>query len=487
MSSRLRVLAVGIDAAEPTLVLDLIERGQLPALAELRRMGTWRPVRSVADLGSGAVWPTFFTGTPPAQHGVHGGWAWRPDLMRVEEVRTAQLRPFWRAVEEEEGLAVGVLDVPFAPAATAAVRGFDVTQWGAHDRWLTTTAVAPESLRPALSALHPFAGNDLQPVGPDDRVALDTLGSACVEGARLKGDVARLLLSSTDVDMGVVVFGEAHRASHDLWQTLGAATELHADIPVEDREVTPGLVDVYREIDRQVGRLVEDLVEGAATMVFSLHGFRPGRGIVDLLQPVLEALGHAVPVSARRSLARTALAGLKRRTPVGLKRVYHRRVPRSARYRLAGPTMIPALDWARTRAFALPTDQHGWVRVNLRGREAQGAVAPHDYEPLLADLTSALEELADEDGRPLVHEVLRPGLDGESPEALPDLVVHWTDAALSNPVRVAEPGLEVSPIGPRITGQHRAEGFCLTHGIDAGEPGEVATTDLHRLLRPARR
>ena len=37
------------------------------------------------------------------------------------------------------------------------------------------------------------------------------------------------------------------------------------------------------------------------------------------------------------------------------------------------PGMCTAIDWSQTRAFALPSDQHGWVRINLRGREAQGA------------------------------------------------------------------------------------------------------------------
>src|SRR5256885_8916367 len=47
--------------------------------------------------------------------------------------------------------------------------------------------------------------------------------------------------------------------------------------------------------------------------------------------------------------------------------------PSATRY-LARPTMLPAYDWARTRAFSLPTDQHGWIRINLRGRERAGIV-----------------------------------------------------------------------------------------------------------------
>jgi predicted AlkP superfamily phosphohydrolase/phosphomutase len=60
------VLAVGIDSAEPRLVRDLIDRGELPALGRLREEGGWRSVRSPAHIGSGAVWPTFLTGLEPS-------------------------------------------------------------------------------------------------------------------------------------------------------------------------------------------------------------------------------------------------------------------------------------------------------------------------------------------------------------------------------------------------------------------------------------
>ena len=64
-----RTLAIGIDAAEGSLVKRLMDEGALPALRSLPAggdaAGRWLTVRSPAHIGSGTVWPTFITGGDP--------------------------------------------------------------------------------------------------------------------------------------------------------------------------------------------------------------------------------------------------------------------------------------------------------------------------------------------------------------------------------------------------------------------------------------
>src|SRR5436305_2772902 len=100
--------------------------------------------------------------------------------------------------------------------------------------------------------------------------------------------------------------------------------------------------------------------------------------------------------------ASALLAEAKRCAPVGLKRLYHRKLPQGMTRRLAQPTMLPAYDWNRTRAFSLPTDQHGWIRINLAGREAEGCVPTEFYEETCMEVEEKLRAITREDGRPLV-------------------------------------------------------------------------------------
>jgi predicted AlkP superfamily phosphohydrolase/phosphomutase len=478
--SRRRVLAVGVDAAEPRLVLDLIERGELPALRRLRDEGHWASVRSPAHIGSGAVWPTFYTGTHPHRHGVTGEWIWRPDAMSVVPPPLDRLRPFWGSLDD--ALTMGLLDVPLAPHVGLS-RGFEITEWGGHDAVQDRPSISPPEIVPAVEADHPFAAGRLQ-AREHDRVDPAGLASGCVEGAALRGELATRLLERVRPDLSILVFGEVHRAAHHLWHTVEPDDPLYDDLSPAESNGGPSLVDVYREVDSQIGRLADAMGEDAAVVVFSLHGMGPSRGIaMSLLEAAVRELGFAQP--ARTRLGRGVLAAAKRSTPDALKRLYYRRVPNTARYRVAGPTMMPALDWSRTRAFALPSDQHGWVRVNLRGREAEGVVAPGDYETTCEELRQALGGLRTEDGRRIVRDVIRGDPGGGPPAMLPDLVVHWSDAAFERPVRVKDPAIEAWPMVPQRTGQHRFDGFCLARGLDDPPGDGLEASELHLLLREA--
>ena len=90
-----RVLAIGLDAAEPKLIRSLIEQGEMPALKSLLADGRWLRVRSTAGVGSGSVWPTFYSGREPIAHGVYGEWSWQPDTMTLARYAGGQHKFFW--------------------------------------------------------------------------------------------------------------------------------------------------------------------------------------------------------------------------------------------------------------------------------------------------------------------------------------------------------------------------------------------------------
>ena len=481
------VLAVGIDAAEPSLVRELMARGEMPALKSLADEGAWLRVESPARVGSGSVWPTFITGAGPSEHGAYGEWCWRPASMGLERYRGRGLKPFWEA-PAREGLTVGVFDVPFMPLLGLS-EGFEISEWGAHDVLEGRLDFSPAALAPLLTngaPRHPLALDRLDAAGANDYESLERIAAGCLEGAKMRGALAERLIRETRPRLAVVAFTEVHHASHYLWHTLAPGHPVYGEGPVRRRGVTPTLEDVYREVDRQVARLVAASPEGAAVLVFSLHGMRPTRGITSFLAPLLCEAGFARPADWRtqtwRERAVSGLAALKRNMPAPVKRLYYRTLPQTATQRLAQPTMMPAYDWARTRAFALPTDQHGWVRVNLEGREARGVVPPEQYDATCREVESMLRGLVTEDGRPLVREVFRTAgrVEEASTLSLPDIVVHWDDAAYETPLRIRGSYVEATPAGLKFTGQHALEGFCVTNarGSFAGEA--VHAEDLHR-------
>jgi len=145
---------------------------------------------------------------------------------------------------------------------------------------------------------HPLARSRVEVSGPGDRRALQRLAAMCRSGVRLRGSLATRFLTEWRPDVLIVVFPEVHHASHYLWHTVHSMV----DSPLASQEGAsagsiPGLIDVYREVDRQIGDLTRAVGEDATVLVFSLHGMRATRGIPTVLDPLVRSLGMA----ARRS------------------------------------------------------------------------------------------------------------------------------------------------------------------------------------------
>jgi predicted AlkP superfamily phosphohydrolase/phosphomutase len=484
------VLAIGVDAAEPSLVRELMERGEMPVLKSLSDAGVWLRVESPAYVGSGSVWPTFITGSAPAEHGTYGEWCWRPDAMGLERYHGRGLRPFWEALVRE-GSTVGVLDVPFMPLL-GLTKGFEISEWGAHDVLDGRMNFSPGEIERFVangSTPHPLSLDRLDTAGADDYEALKRLSAGCLEGVRLRGELMERLLRETRPRFAQVVFTEVHHSAHHLWHTVAPGHRFYDGVRECVRPVAPTLEDIYREVDRQTGRLIAAAPEGALVMVFSLHGMQPTRGIPSFLGPLLCESGFARladwGTQTWRERAVSVMAACKRRTPSRLKRLYYRTLPQAATQRLAQPTMMPAYDWARTRAFALPTDQHGWVRINLAGREALGVVPPERYEETCREVEAMLRALVNEDGSPLAREVIRTA--GRAEDALrlslPDLIVHWHDSAYETPLKIRGRSTQAPPVGLKFTGQHALDGFCIIRGHGAAHAADtIRVEEMHRRI-----
>jgi predicted AlkP superfamily phosphohydrolase/phosphomutase len=487
------VLAIGIDAAEPSLVRTLIEQGRMPALKRLLDEGaTWSVVESPAWLGSGAVWPTFMTGEDPNAHEVCSEWRWQPETMNVSRFRGG-LIPFWKEMNRN-GAIVGVLDVPFAQTI-GFDKGFEICEWGAHDALDGRMTFSPATLSGIVNevGLHPFS--QIRP-GADnfeDDATLRKLVEACIEGAKLRGKLATRLIQETRPEFCLIVFPEVHRAGHRLWHTVSPDDPLYANDGHKEASALSCSVlpDILQETDKQIERLIEATGSEATIFVFSLHGMRPARGVTTLLDPLLCHFNFAArsdgwDTQSWSARARSLFASMKRRAPAPLKRLYYRTASQEVTRRLAQTTMIPTYDWSRTRAFSLPTDQHGWIRLNVDGREVEGIVPQERYDETCCEIAGALRSLTTEDGKPVVRDVIQLShrTDGSPPKHLPDLIVHWHDAAFCGSAQIKDLPIKSLPEGSGLTGQHAPDGFCIMKSAAGGQQiGErVAARDFHQLM-----
>ena len=491
-SDRRRVVAIGIDAAESTLVRRLVERGDLPVLQSLAAGGVWGPVTSPASISSGALWPSFLTGRPPAEHGLTangsgGRRRWgspaRPGTIcsRSED-------------DVSRGRTVTILDVPFAPRLDRP-GCTEVLDWGAHDFLKGRLEASPpsvERLVAEVGGVHPFAAGAVDAAGPRDHAGLSRVVTHCLAGVERRGRLARRLLADTAPDLFLMVFTEVHRAGHLLWHTVDPS---HPDHESAGEWRGPGLPALLQAIDREIGHLQDVAGPEAVLVVFSLHGMRPARGVPTILGPLLEARGLAVPKAWRDhswpERAGRVFTAVKGQLPGPAKRLYYRLVPRTVSASLAQP--VGAVT--RLRLVAHDGDLVADRPAGLDPVQSPGTGGPRDrrpdgYEDLCRRVEQVVRAARRADGRPIARAVIRTADTAEAAAAtrLPDLVVDWDDATFDSPLRLADPPVAAPAVGLKFTGQHAFEGFYLLRppGGGSAHTGEPITAErMHDLLHDA--
>ena len=93
--------------------------------------------------------------------------------------------------------------------------------------------------------------------------------------------------------------------------------------------------------------------------------------------------------------------------------------------------------------------------------------------------------LTTESGARLVRDITRTAESAKSAidNPLPDLVVHWEDAAFTAPLKIKNSSVRAEPVGKKSTGQHASEGFCIYRGNPVWNLRDVVTAkQLGRLM-----
>ena len=392
-----------------------------------------------------SAWPTFATGALPGRHGVYYPYQPKPGHQQAQLLAPDQygMPTFWEIADRARRTLVYDLPETFP---SAGFEGRGIFDWGTW-AWYGTPASQPAALLGELKSRfggYPL-GMEAKRLGlgrPDPR----TLTERLLTSVAYKQTTARWLLESAPWDLAVVGFCELHPAGHYLWPA-GAAPHDHGDAPE-----FAALRSVYGAIDAALGALRAALPEGATMLVVSGDGLRPNHCGWHLLPAVMERLGYA-PGAGRRVWAGggSLLGRLKQAVSPEMRRRIADRLPWWLRDRIGAQIQAAQIDWSRTRAFTLPTDLEGCIRINLEGREPQGIVPPGaEYRALCAELAEQLGELVNPaTGDRAVERVwlCDEVFPGDQRDHLPDLVVTWSgeapiaalDIAALRPGRGGEP------------------------------------------------
>jgi predicted AlkP superfamily phosphohydrolase/phosphomutase len=514
------VVAIGLDAADPVLLERYLEAGRLPVLSKLRESGAYARLTTFDYCRAEASNTTFLTGCNPAKHGYWSPFRFKTDYtVETTPYEFADYQPFYGL---GSGYRVAVFDMPQSKLSDR-VNGIQVLGWGAHSPRCPSHSSPPEVFDEIVArhGAHPtFKKDDVHSMG--DQAAMARLKHGLETGIERRVSASVELLGREKWDLFLTYFSEIHSGQHYFWHLS------HPDHPLYKYFGTPGqdpLLELVQAVDRGIGRIVEAAPRDARIVLFSDHGMESNT--TDLpstvfLPELLYRLAYHGKYGLAKGTGRTPPPVIKpkanrswRSTLYGLKHDanpvtrwlrqhldtswFHYHVEKRLGMNAvplcpddcplgAQPPMWYHPAWRGMKAFALPSFSEGFVRLNVRGREASGIVDPWDYEAACAEVAAEIMRLTDaRTGKPAVKRVVRtrvapdgPAVDGERPSDA-DLIVIW-DGVPIDVVDHPSAG-RIGPVPFKRSGSHVHRGFLLAAG-----PGIAAGARLpeaHALDIPA--
>lgn len=454
-----RTLMLGVDAGDLSFIQ--ANRFQLPEFRRLLQSGVLRKLETTSKLLTGSVWPTFYTGMYPGEHGVYHHLQWDQDRMQTRRVSADWLyqEPFWYKLARN-GVRVTVADVPMM-FPSRLQQGTEVINWGSHDqlgRFHCNRPAMAQDIRNRFRK-HPMGAEiPVTKTGPQ----LARIRRNLIKGAQRKGELIRHLLLHTEWDFFLAVFGECHRGGHILWPESDPASVIPAN----------ALLDVYQSVDLALGDILKT-IDSTATqvIVFSLHGMQPNTSQEHIVAPVMQRINalfaQQSPGSGPRpAKQRSLMKLLRRQLPARMQNAIAQAVPVPVRDWVVSRATTAGYEWNRTPAFPLLADYNGYLRFNLKDRESSGCLQAGGpdhlrYQKWLEEKFRALRSI--DHGAALVSELVAAAevFPGGRSEMLPDLIVTWNEQHPATAVESSDLGSFSTGLETGRSGNHRHEGFVI--------------------------
>jgi predicted AlkP superfamily phosphohydrolase/phosphomutase len=384
MEPKKRVLIIGLDCAAPDLVFDRW-LDDLPNIKRMVEEGVWGKLKSTIPPITVPAWMCMVTSKNPGQLGIFGfrnrsEYSYKDFWIANSE---AIKEPTLWDVISREGYKVGLVGVPqtYPPRP---VNGFMVTDWLAPD--IESDYTFPDYIKDDVKQAVGTYVLDVEKFRTDNK---DALLEEIFEMTKKRFDLVKAFLEKEWHFFMFVEIG-LDRIHHGFWKFFDKS----------HRKYEPGnkyenaILDYHKYLDKRIGELTEAVDDDTVVLVVSDHGAKKMEGAINI----------------NDWLIREGYMKLKTR-PDGVIRLDD-----------------ADIDWENTKAWGLG-GYYGRLFLNVRGREAQGAIDPDDYEKVRDEIIERLRAITDESGKNIGTRVFKPqeAYTGPNIDQAPDLIVYFGD------------------------------------------------------------
>lgn len=477
MSQKKELLIFGLDGVTFDLLDRWFNRGELPFLERLINTGVSGRMTSTIPPNSGPAWTTFQTGVNPGKHGI---FDWRSSGLEsygkgMVDASSVQAQTIWNLVGQA-GKRVGVIGVPVT-YPPKEVNGFMTT--GVLTPKEAEDYVYPPKLKEEIEKK--VGSYRVAPSHAEMAINKKQWVEELKESIENKEKAALHLLSNQEWDLSMVYFMETDTVSHHLFpEEVGSDGEER----VLDHDSREPVLEIYKRVEAAVKNIYNQTAEkDTHVMIVSDHGFGPLKWIFNVNSWLLKK-GYL-------KLKRSALIRVKKAiSKLGLnqKNLYKigdllGPLARGKEWEMEGFNEILAklflslkdVDWKNTKAYSRG-GVTGALRLNVKGREPSGSIAPKDASTVQQELMEELKELRNPyTGKPVIDQVFKNEEVYDGPRSFqgPDVLF------MTRGLRTDTGGLTVfktlDSVIPAfaINGTHRMEGIFAARGPNYCNGGKV--------------
>lgn len=286
-----RLMMVGLDAADTSLVEHWIGEGAMPHLAQLKARGLMKRLTSPDGSSDDGLWASFQYGLTLAQH---GRYHWCIPLSNNSLVMTYKneitLKPFWNNLFFRR-LRTAVIDIPKC-AEPQKLNGIHLADWLVHGRYFDQPSSYPPELAgeiverfgPALPSRCAYFQ------GPYDDEGIAKITSNLCESIARKKAAGLHFLNTESWDLFLIGFKEAHCGSHSLWDLLDKQHVFYDE--QRNLKLREPIKSIFSSLDNAIGELVNAAGCRAEIVIFSTTDMKPNGTLNHLLPKIIDKINQ---------------------------------------------------------------------------------------------------------------------------------------------------------------------------------------------------
>lgn len=376
-----KVLIIGLDCAEPSLVFDRW-RDHLPNLTALSERGMYGKLKSTIPPITVPAWTSMLCSLDPGQLGIYGFRNRKDhtyDGLFFANNKIVEADRVWDILSRhnKKSIAIGVPQT-YPPKP---LNGFLIASFLTPDK--SSTYTYPDSLKKELNKISPDYMIDVENFRTDKK---EDLLIQIYQMTNRRIEVAKHFMTNHPWDFFMFVEMGVDRIHHGFWRYCNPDHRLYEPGNIYENVI----LKYYIHLDRKIGEILKLIDKDTTVFVVSDHGAKTMIGGICInvwLQEKGYLTLHEKP------------AGIKKLTP-------------------------DMIDWSQTMAWA-EGGYYSRVFLNVKDREPEGIIEAEEYEKVRNRLINDLEGIEDENGQNIGTRVFKPQeVYKETKNIPPDLMVY---------------------------------------------------------------